>query len=70
MKTIITPSPDYRTPMPVDYYINQLHLVSRTTFWRWTRQGLKTTRVGGRVFVSQADLQNFMATYDEAESGQ
>ena len=30
----------------------------------------RNDRVGGRVFVSQADLQNFMATYNEAESGQ
>jgi hypothetical protein len=60
---------DPSTPMPIDYFINRLHLVSRTTFWRWTRQGLKTTRIGGRVFVSQVDLQRFMAENNEAGGG-
>jgi len=66
----IAVQPDPNTPMPVDYYINQLHLVSRTTFWRWTRQGLKTIHVGGRVFVSQTDLQRFMEEQDESRCEQ
>jgi len=65
----IAVQPDPNTPMPIDYFINRLHLVSRTTFWRWTRQGLKTTRIGGRVFVSQVDLQRFMAENNEAGGG-
>ena len=51
--------------MPIDFYINDLNLTSRTTMWRWTRQGLRTTRVGGRVYVSQGDMQDFMANQDE-----
>tara|TARA_Y100000588_G_scaffold373564_1_gene447562 strand:+ start:2044 stop:2256 length:213 start_codon:yes stop_codon:yes gene_type:complete len=66
MKTINkTIQPDINTPMPIDFYINDLNLASRTTMWRWTRQGLRTTRVGGRVYVSQGDMQDFMANQDE-----
>tara|TARA_B100001971_G_C18056644_1_gene465680 strand:- start:502 stop:717 length:216 start_codon:yes stop_codon:yes gene_type:complete len=62
--------PDPNMPMPMDYYINRLALVSRTTFWKWTKQGLKTTRIGGRVFVSQTDLQRFMEEQDESRCEQ
>ena len=52
--------PDARTPMPIDYYVNKLGLASRTTLWRWTKEGLRTHRIGGRVYISQAELQRFM----------
>ena len=51
--------------MPIGYFTDDLHLASRTTIWRWMRQGLKTIRVGGRVFISQADLQQFLADQNE-----
>ena len=69
-KISYTIQPDPNTPMPMDYFINRLNLVSRTTFWRWTKQGLKTIHVGGRVFVSQTDLQRFMEEQDESRCEQ
>jgi len=66
MKTINkTIQPDPNTPMPIGYFTDDLHLASRTTIWRWMGQGLKTIRVGGRVFISQADLQKFFAEHGE-----
>ena len=58
MKHSITPDKD--TPLPIDFFVNRLELASRTTIWRWTKEGLRTHRIGGRVYVSQADLQEFM----------
>ena len=66
MKTNVCPvQPDAKTPLPLDYFVNGLGLASRTTIWRWTKEGLKTHRVGGRVYVSQADLQKFMVEHSE-----
>jgi hypothetical protein len=59
-KTACTIQPDLSTPLSINYYTNNLKIASRTTIWQWTKQGLKTTRVGGRVYISQADLQRFM----------
>ena len=58
-------NPDKNTPLPIDFYVNKLELASRTTFWRWTREGLRTHKIGGRVYVSQADLQQFFAEQSE-----
>lgn len=46
--------------MPLEYYYEVLGLTSRSNLWRWTNQGLRTIRVGGRVYITQADLQRFM----------
>jgi len=54
----LQPNPD--TPMPLAYYYETLGLTSRSNLWRWTKQGLQTTRVFGRVYISQTDLQIFM----------
>ena len=51
--------PDLNTPMPLSYYVEQLQLTSRSNLWKWTKQGLRTHQVGGRVYISQADLQRF-----------
>ena len=61
MKTtpyIIQPNLD--TPLPINFYTDTLKIASRTTLWQWGKEGLRMTRVGGRVFLSQADLQRFM----------
>ena len=63
MKDAINPDKD--TPLPIDFYVNRLELASRTTLWRWTKEGLKTHRIGGRVYVSQSDLQKFMVEHSE-----
>ena len=56
----ITIQPDINTPMPLSFYVDQLKLTSRSNLWKWTKKGLATKRVGGRVYISQADLQIFM----------
>ena len=61
MKTnSITVQPNPDTPMPLAYYYETLGLTSRSNLWRWTKQGLRQIRVGGRVYITQADLQRFM----------
>ena len=57
--TEIAIQPDLNTPMPLSYYVQQLQLTSRSNLWKWTKQGLRTHQVGGRVYISQADLQRF-----------
>ena len=56
----ITVQPNPHTPMPLEYYYETLGLTSRSNLWRWTKQGLRVVRVGGRVYITQADLQRFM----------
>ena len=61
MKTdSINVQPDPNTGMPLEYYYGTLGLTSRSNLWRWTKRGLRHVRVGGRVYISQADLQIFM----------
>ena len=57
--SVTTIQPDLNTPMPLSYYVEQLQLTSRSNLWKWTKQGLRTHQVGGRVYISQADLQRF-----------
>jgi Protein of unknown function (DUF1580) len=43
-----------------------------STAWRWASAGvrgvkLRTTRIGGRVYVSRADFDNFMAALNAPE---
>ena len=52
--------PDVATPLPLDFYVNGLRLTSRTNLWRWAREGLHTVRIGGRVYITQAELQRFL----------
>jgi hypothetical protein len=42
---------------------------SRTTFWRWRKQGLRMVKIGGRVFYKPSDLQAFVDKMAE-EGGQ
>ena len=56
----ITIQPDLNPPLPLSFYVDQLKLTSRSNLWKWTKRGLATKRVGGRVFITQNDLQIFM----------
>tara|TARA_Y100000310_G_scaffold325342_1_gene388650 strand:+ start:1417 stop:1626 length:210 start_codon:yes stop_codon:yes gene_type:complete len=60
--------PDINTPMPLHYYVEQLQLTSRSNLWKWTKQGLRTHQVGGRVYISQANLQRFFNERTEEEA--
>ena len=44
--------PDLGTPLPINYYTDNLKIASRTTFWQWGKEGLRITRVGGRGFLN------------------
>ncbi len=57
--------PDLNTPLPLSFYVDQLKLTSRSNLWKWTKKGLRTSHVGGRVFISQNDLQIFMREMTE-----
>ena len=59
-KTPYIIQPNLDTPLPIHFYTDTLKIASRTTLWQWGKEGLRTTRVGGRVFLSQADLQRFV----------
>ncbi len=57
-KTPYIIEPNLDTPLPINFYTDTLKIASRTTLWQWGKEGLRMTRVGGRVFL--ADLQRFM----------
>lgn len=41
---------------PIEYWLEKLHL-SRTTLWRWEKQGrIKPTRVCGSVYFKMSDF--------------
>ena len=60
MKTQPPVQPDVATPLPLDFYVNKLQIPSRTNLWRWAKNGLRTIRIGGRVYITQAELQRFL----------
>lgn len=58
----MTPSPDELpndTPLPAEYY-QRRQGVSRTTLWRWERNGLRILHVGGKRFIRPSDWTNFI----------
>lgn len=57
-KMVINDKDEYR---PVSYWLKKLD-VTRTTIWRWSRDGLITPRyVGKKLFYCQADFDQMFA---------
>jgi len=52
-------------PLPLSYFINQ-NIASRSTLWRWGREGLRILRVGGRSYICPLELTKFMVSKHEA----
>ena len=69
MKNQTPVQPDVGTPLPLDFYVNKLQITSRTNLWRWANNGLRTIRIGGRVYLTQAELQRFLNA-KSSEEGQ
>ena len=46
-------------PMPLGFYTN-LNIASRTTIWRWEKEGLRVVREGGRTYLIPEDLRTFL----------
>jgi hypothetical protein len=46
-------------PMPLGFYTN-LNIASRTTIWRWEKEGLRIVREGGRTYLIPDDLVAFL----------
>lgn len=46
-------------PLPLSYYIKK-RIASRSTLWRWSQEGLKILKVGGRSYLSPSELTRFM----------
>ena len=55
-------------PLPLSYYTKQ-QIASRSTFWRWSKEGLRILRVGGRTYLSPSELTRFMLEKDELTGG-
>lgn len=51
-------------PLPEEKF-RQMGLGSRTTFFRWEREGLRVLRVGGRRFILPSDLRTFLEKKDK-----
>lgn len=45
--------------MPESYF-RSLGMGSRATFYRWGKQGLRVLKIGGRRFIRQSDLTEFL----------
>ena len=59
------PSRGNAHPLPLSYYIAQ-NIASRSTLWRWSREGLKLLRVGGRTYLAADELTRFMEAKHKA----
>ena len=46
-------------PMPLGFYTD-LNIASRTTIWRWEKEGLRVVREGGRTYLIPEDLRAFL----------
>lgn len=46
-------------PMPLDFFL-QRYGISRTTAWRWRKNGLPTLRVGSKIFCRESEFVHFM----------
>ena len=46
-------------PLPVEHYM-QTQNTSRTTIWRWEKEGLRILHVGGKRFIRPSDWNSFL----------
>lgn len=46
-------------PMPLDFFLRR-YSISRTTCWRWRKNGLPTSQVGAKVFCRESDFVRFL----------
>ena len=46
-------------PMPMDFFI-QRYGISRTTAWRWRKNGLITLQGGSKVFCRESEFVRFL----------
>lgn len=49
------------SPLPLDFFI-QHYGISRTTAWRWRKNGLPTLQVGAKIFCRESEFVRFMET--------
>lgn len=48
-------------PMPLEFFLHRYGL-SRTTVWRWRKNGLATLRVGAKIFCRESEFVRFLET--------
>lgn len=48
-------------PMPLDFFLRR-YGISRTTAWRWRKNGLPTLQVGAKIFCRESEFVRFMET--------
>lgn len=53
-------------PMPLGFFTDH-NIASRTTIWRWEKEGLRVIRKGGRSYVIPEELRDFLVTRDSSE---
>ena len=46
-------------PMPLGFY-EELGIASRTSIWRWEKEGLQVLRKGGRTYVIPNEIRAFI----------
>ena len=46
-------------PMPLDFFLRR-YGISRTTAWRWRKNGLPTLQVGAKIFCRESEFVRFM----------
>jgi len=45
--------------MPLDFFLRR-YGISRTTAWRWRKNGLPTLHVGAKIFCRESEFVRFM----------
>lgn len=49
--------------MPLDFFLRR-YGISRTTVWRWRKNGLPTLQVGAKIFCFESDFILFLQKMD------